>query len=277
MIDLHTHSTASDGRTSPGDLMWEAKGAGISVLGLTDHDTVAGWAEAAARVEPTGVALVRGMEISAKVRGVSVHVLGYLFDPAAPAMARHRERMLDARLSRAREMVERIGRDFLLEWEAVAAVAEPGVPVGRPHIADALIDVGAVSSRDEAFARFLAPSSPYYVPHWAPQACDVVEWVADAGGRTVLAHPHAPSRGRTVSAADIGALAEAGLFGLEIGHRDNTDLDTLEKLAERHRLVRTGSSDYHGSGKPNRLGENTTAPEVLRALASGCFLEVIHS
>ena len=247
MIDLHTHSTASDGRTSPGDLMWEAKGAGISVLGLTDHDTVAGWAEAAARVEPTGVALVRGMEISAKVRGLSVHVLGYLFDPAAPAMARHRERMLDARLSRAREMVERIGRDFPLEWEAVAAVAEPGVPVGRPHIADALIDVGAVSSRDEAFARFLAPSSPYYVPHWAPQACDVVEWVADAGGRTVLAHPHAPSRGRTVSAADIGALARVAedVFGPD-------RVDAVEGLADA--VDRAAALAEAGAGPSDRSG-----------------------
>ncbi|MDO4887355.1 MAG: PHP domain-containing protein [Actinomycetaceae bacterium] len=275
MIDLHAHTTASDGRSTPTELMFQARDAGVTVLGLTDHDTVAGWDEAAGHVAATGVSLVRGMEVSARIDGISVHLLAYLFDPRDPALVRHGQTMLQARLGRARQMVERIGRDYPLTWEAVQALSGPEVPVGRPHIADALIGLGVVGSRDEAFARFLTPACPYYVGHYAPRAADVVEWVNAAGGKVVFAHPTAAARGHTASLAQIEELADAGLFGLEIDHRDNADVDQLVKLARRRGLVRTGSSDYHGSGKANRLGENVTSPRAYEALISGCFLEVL--
>lgn len=275
VIDLHTHSTASDGRSTPAELMGEAARAGIDVLGLTDHDTIAGWEEAAGQVEATGVALVRGMELSAKIDGISVHILGYLFDPDDERMTAHVARMLSERRDRAVQMVARLARDVAVTWEAVEAHAGAATPVGRPHIADALIDSGVVADRQEAFAVYLRPGSPYYIHHYAPPATEAVEWISGAGGKAVMAHPAASRRGKTVSLSRIEELADAGLFGLEVDHRDNVDREELAKLAERRGLVRTGSSDYHGTGKPNRLGENTTAREVLDAISSGTYLEVL--
>ncbi|EEZ78212.1 PHP domain protein [Actinomyces sp. oral taxon 848 str. F0332] len=275
VIDLHTHSTASDGRSTPAELMREAARAGIDVLGLTDHDTVAGWAEAAGQVEATGTALVRGMELSAKIDGISVHILGYLFDPDDERLTAHVARMLAERRDRAVRMVARLARDVPVTWEAVEAHAGAATPVGRPHIADALIDSGVVADRQEAFAVYLRPGSPYYIHHYAPPAAEAVEWISGAGGKAVMAHPAASRRGKTVSLSRIEELADAGLFGLEVDHRDNVEREKLAKLAERRGLVRTGSSDYHGTGKPNRLGENTTAREVLDAISSGTHLEVL--
>ena len=259
VIDLHTHSTASDGRSTPAELMKEAARAGIDVLGLTDHDTVAGWAEAAGQVEATGTALVRGMELSAKIDGISVHILGYLFDPddadSSPddeRLTAHVARMLAERRDRAVRMVARLARDVPVTWEAVEAHAGAATPVGRPHIADALIDSGVVADRQEAFAVYLRPGSPYYIHHYAPPAAEAVEWISGAGGKAVMAHPAASRRGKTVSLSRIEELADAGLFGLEVDHRDNVEREKLAKLAERRGLVRTGSSDYHGTGKPNR-------------------------
>ena len=275
MIDLHAHTTASDGRSTPAELMREAADARVGTLGLTDHDTVAGWAEAAEWVEAAGVALVRGMEMSAKIDGISVHILGYLFDPNDRRLADHAARMLRERRDRARAMVDRLAKDVPIAWEAVEARAGAGVPVGRPHIADALIDAGVVADRNEAFAVFLRPGSPYYIHHYAPGAADVVEWISRAGGKAVMAHPAASLRGRTVGLDRIEELVEAGLFGLEVDHRDNVERAELAKLAERRGLVRTGASDYHGTGKPNRLGENTTTRKVLDAISSGTHLEVL--
>lgn len=273
MIDLHTHSTCSDGLSTPSQLMREASEAGIEVLGLTDHDTVEGWDEAANCVAFTGVSLVRAMEMTAKVHEVPVHILAYLFDPYNPRITAHCSRMFHEREIRARQMVERIGRDVPLRWEDVRV--EQGQPVGRPHIADALVSIGVVKDRDEAFVRFLGPNSSYYVPHIMPEAAEVIAWVREAGGKTVLAHPDACGRGSVVSKYAIYELAEEGLFGLEVDHRDNARPERLEKLARECGLVRMGSSDYHGAGKPNRLGENTTMPEVLASLASNSFLEVL--
>ena len=275
VIDLHTHSTASDGRSTPAELMREAARAGIDVLGLTDHDTVAGWAEAAGQVEATGTALVRGMELSAKIDGISVHILGYLFDPDDERLTAHVARMLAERRDRAVRMVARLARDVPVTWEAVEAHAGAETPVGRPHIADALIDSGVVADRQEAFAVYLRPGSPYYIHHYAPPATEAVEWISGAGGKAVMAHPAASRRGKPVGLSKIEELADAGLFGLEVDHRDNVEREKLAKLAERRGLVRTGSSDYHGTGKPNRLGENTTAREVLDAISSGTYLEVL--
>ena len=255
--------------------MREAARAGIDVLGLTDHDTVAGWAEAAGQVEATGTALVRGMELSAKIDGISVHILGYLFDPDDERLTAHVARMLAERRDRAVRMVARLARDVPVTWEAVEAHAGAATPVGRPHIADALIDSGVVADRQEAFAVYLRPGSPYYIHHYAPPAAEAVEWISGAGGKAVMAHPAASRRGKTVSLSRIEELADAGLFGLEVDHRDNVEREKLAKLAERRGLVRTGSSDYHGTGKPNRLGENTTAREVLDAISSGTHLEVL--
>ena len=277
-IDPHTHTTRSDGRSTPTQLMSEAAAAGLDMIGLTDHDTITGWDEGAQCVPASGVALIRGMEISAMYHGITLHMLGYLFDPQAPAIQKHIAEVRESRVGRAYAMVERLGRDFPITWEDVTRHIEPGATVGRPHIADALVEAGVVENRAEAFTQLLNPRSPYYVWHKAAEATDAIEWINDAGGRAVFAHPAAPHRNRVVPRVAFEEFAEAGLFGIEIDHRDNVkdSRPELAALARRLHLARFGSSDYHGLGKPNRLGEHTTSEAVIEALIQSCHLEVLY-
>ena len=273
-IDLHAHSTASDGTESPAVVMAQAAAAGLDVIALTDHDTTAGWVPAAAAARAHGVTLVPGAEVSCRAEGTSVHLLSYLHDPAEPALAAELERTRTDRLERARQMVRLISADYPLTWAEVEARVAPGAPVGRPHIADAMVAKGLVAGRDEAFADVLHSGSRYHVPHGAPGAADALRLILAAGGVPVLAHPRAGRRGRTLSDGALSELAGAGLTGLEVDHRDHAPADRahLRGLAAELGLFVTGSSDYHGAGKPNRLGENLTAPvvlEQLQALATG--------
>ncbi|GAA1973328.1 PHP domain-containing protein [Isoptericola halotolerans] len=282
MIDLHTHSRASDGTDSPRQVMEAASAAGLTTVALTDHDSTSGWAEAAACVGSTGVALVRGAEISTRVAvpdgGISVHLLAYLHDPAHPALVAELARTRDDRLVRARTMVDRLAADFPLTWEDVVAHTHGDATVGRPHIADALVAAGVVGHRDEAFATMLHPGTPYYVPHYAPDTAEAVRAVLAAGGVPVMAHPRAGKRGRVVTEATIAELAEVGLAGIEVDHRDHDEADRarLRELAAELDLLITGSSDYHGAGKLNRIGENTTEPEVLAEIERRGGLEVLR-
>ncbi len=281
-IDLHTHSRASDGTDSPRGVLEAAAGAGLDVVALTDHDTTAGWAEAADAVATTGVALVRGTEISTRVTteggSISVHLLSYLHDPEDAVLRAECDRTRDDRLTRARRMTERLAEDFPLTWDDVVAQTGDDATVGRPHLADALVAAGVVSSRDEAFATMLHPGARYYVPHYAPDTDAAVRAVLGAGGVPVMAHPGAGGRGRTVSEATIAALAAAGLAGLEVDHRDHdaATRDRLRGLAGELGLLVTGSSDYHGTGKLNRIGEHVTAPEVLAQIEERGLLDVIR-
>ncbi len=283
MIDLHTHSSASDGTDDPRQVMEAAAAAGLTVVALTDHDTTVGWEEAAEAAARTGVALVRGTEVSTRVRtpegaGISVHLLSYLHDPTDTALADELERTRTSRRTRAREMTDRLARDYPITWETVVAHTGDGATVGRPHLADALVALGVVATREEAFATMLHPGAPYYVAHYAPDAETAVRAVRAAGGVPVMAHPGAGARGRVVSDDTIAALADAGLAGLEADHRDH-DAATrahLRDLASALGLFVTGSSDYHGAGKRNRLGENTTAPEVLEAIEGQGSLPVVR-
>lgn len=278
-IDPHTHSACSDGTDTPSELMWAALRAGLDVVGLTDHDTMAGWDEAATRVGPTGVALIRGTELSCSSHGISAHLLAYLFDPSDEALTAAMARTRESRDSRARRMVELIARDYPLTWEMVQQFApSDGGPVGRPHIADALVALGVFPDRSAAFETVLHPSGPYYVHHWAPDPVDAVTMVRAAGGVPVLAHPRAGKRGRVLSEDVIAEMAAAGLFGLERDHRDHTeeDREDVARLAHRLGLQVTGSSDYHGTGKPNRLGENLTSEYVYRAVEEQSQLEVLR-
>lgn len=276
-IDLHTHSAVSDGTQSPGELMAAAGAAGLDVVALTDHDTTGGWTEAAAAVREAGVALVRGEEISCRSHGISVHLLSYLHDPAAPELLAATELTRDARLLRAEAIVARLAEDYAITWADVLAQTRQGTTVGRPHIADALVALGYVTDRSTAFETILYPGSRYYAPHHAPDAVEAVAMVRAAGGVPVFAHPGADIRGRTVPDGTIAAMAEAGLAGLEIDHRDNGPEQRvrLRALAARHGLLVTGASDYHGAGKPNRLGENTTAPEVYELMVAQGTLPVV--
>lgn len=270
LIDLHTHSNASDGTDDPASLVRAAREAGLDVVALTDHDTVRGWAEAAAAL-PAGLTLVPGAEISCALRGVSLHLLAYLFDPRDEALAEEMGLAYDDRVPRAQEIVRLLAEaGYPVAWQDVMDRTEPGATVGRPHIADALVAAGVVADRDAAFADLLHSHSRFYVRHYAADPVRAVRLVRAAGGVPVFAHPAASRRGRTVGDDVIAELAEAGLAGLEVDHRDNAPEDRarLRGLARELGLLVTGSSDYHGEGKPNRLGENTTDPDVFDALVA---------
>lgn len=264
-IDLHTHSSVSDGTVPPAAVMEAAREAALDVVALTDHDTTQGWAQAADEVARTGVALVRGTEVSTRHHGMSVHLLSYLQDPAEPGLVAELARMRDARHSRARRIVARLAEDMPLTWDDVLEQTRGATSVGRPHIADALVARGLVPDRDAAFGTLLADGGPYDVPHDAPTTSTAVALVRAAGGVPVLAHPGATTRGRTLSDREIEALAEAGLVGLEVDHRDHDAAQRarLRGLAARLGLLVTGSSDWHGTGKANVLGEYLTDPAVL--------------
>lgn len=266
MIDLHTHSSASDGTEPPALVVRQAVRAGLTVVALTDHDTTRGWEEAADEARRVGIVLVPGIEVSCSRRGRSVHLLAYLPDPEHPGLVGELRRARSSRDTRLDRMVARMAADGIpVSVEAVRAQVEPGATAGRPHIADALVEAGVVADRREAFDRWLGNDGPYYVGHYAPDPVRAVEVVRAAGGVAVVAHPHSVTRGRVVSDALLEEMADAGMAGIEVRHRDHTPEAQrhLVDLARALDLFVTGASDYHGEGKPNRLGENTTDPEVL--------------
>ena len=265
-IDLHTHSNASDGTDDPAEVVAEAARHGLTTIALTDHDTTGGWDEATAAALERGVDLVPGVEISTQHNGISVHLLGYLVDPANPDLVAEMEHARASRDTRMERMVALLARDGIpVTMEAVLAQAKDGATLGRPHVADALVAAGYVRTRTEAFDDLLHDRSPYYVRHYAPDVVKAVRLVREAGGVPVMAHPFANRRGRTVHDHVIEEMAEAGLAGLEVYHRDHLGPERAHALAltERLGLFATGSSDYHGTGKENRIGENTTEPAVL--------------
>jgi predicted metal-dependent phosphoesterase TrpH len=267
-VDLHTHSSASDGTESPARLVRAAAAAGLGTVAITDHDSTAGWEPAAAAAQESGITLVPGMELSTRRGYASVHMLAYLFDPNNAGLVSEMARIRSARLTRAEDMVRAIGEDYDLSWADVVAQTSDGATVGRPHIADALVAKGHSLTRSDAFAGILHWKAGYYQPHYAPDPLLGVKLIVAAGGVPVLAHPATHGRSAIVSEAELKALVEAGLFGLEVEHRENTPegKERLYALAEKYGLEVTGSSDYHGEGKPNRLAENTTSLEVLERL-----------
>jgi len=268
LIDLHTHSSASDGTERPADLVRAAAAAGLDVVALTDHDTTRGWSEASEAL-PSGVRLVRGAEISSVYDGISLHLLAYLFDPSHAELAAEMSMALDDRVPRAKAIVAKLAdAGYPVTWELVLDQLQDGATVGRPHIADTLVAAGVVADRNDAFTTLLHDDGPFFVGHYYVDAVRAVELVRAAGGVPVFAHPAAATRGTTVGDDAIRALAAAGLAGLEVDHRDNApaDRERLRALAGELGLLVTGASDYHGSGKDNRLGEHTTDPAVLEEL-----------
>lgn len=262
-IDLHTHSTASDGTEPPGTVVRAAAAEGIAVLGLTDHDTTAGWAEAFDAARGSGITVVPGIELSTQLDYASVHILGYLVDPGDAALRALTDELRDERVHRAETMVARIGKDYDLTWDDVLARTAPGATVGRPHIADALVAKGYVPDRSAAFSSILHWRGGYYQPHRAPQPVVGVRMIRAAGGVPVIAHPGSRGPEGLMTEERIRALVDAGLAGVEVDHRDNPAPARARwaEIAERYGLIRTGSSDYHGAGKPNRLAENSTDPD----------------
>jgi 3',5'-nucleoside bisphosphate phosphatase len=268
--DLHTHSSASDGTDPPAEVMRRAVAAGLDVIALTDHDTVAGHEEARRALAP-GLTLVTGMELSCRLAGHSVHLLAYRFDPHDDDLAAQCRAITTDRVRRARAMVARLRElGAGVTWEQVERIAGGGV-VGRPHIARAMTEAGVIARPAEAFtADWIAAGGRAYVSRYALDPAEAIRLVRAAGGVTVLAHPGAASRGWTISADGIARLADAGLAGLEIDHpnHDEDERDRLRTLAGRLDLVATGGSDDHGSLTGHRLGCETTAPEAFRRLMS---------
>lgn len=261
--DLHMHSVHSDGTESPAQVMAAAHRHGLRTAALTDHDTTSGWAEAAEAAASLGITFIPGMELSAKYQWRSVHVLAYLVDPDDAALRAMTDRIRSSRLDRARTMAERIAEDYDLEWSDIVAQTSDGASVGRPHIADALVAKGYVRDRTEAFASILSPRGSYYIALFAPDPVTAVELITGAGGVAIIAHP--AGRAGLLPAPLMERMLEAGLAGFELGHRENLPegTDTLRRLCRERDLIVTGSSDYHGLGKPNVPGENTTSDEMV--------------
>jgi len=268
-IDLHTHSNVSDGTQSPSELIRSAADAGLDVVALTDHDQTTGWSEAAQAAKQLGVGLIPGMEITCQdPNGISVHLLSYLHDPTYQPLLDELELSRNARIIRAQHIVELLAEDYPVSWDLVNEHCQPGATIGRPHIADALVAAGVSENRNEAFANILSSRSKYYVAHPAVRPAKAVQLVREAGGVPVFAHPKASLRGRVVPNETFYEMIDAGLGGVEIHHRDNSEEGKkwLLDLAAKNNLIITGSSDYHGTGKLNRLGENVTEPEMLQRI-----------
>lgn len=271
-IDLHTHSLASDGTQTPRELVRDAAESGLDVVAITDHDTTAGWGEAAAAAREVGIDLVRGMEISTRHHHRGVHLLAYLPDPTHPGLKAELARIVGGRDSRAPAMVEALNRAGIAITADDVRESNPGTTVtGRPHVADALVRSGQVASRDEAFERWLNPGRPGYVDRYAADLTTMIGLVAAAGGVTVIAHPWGRGRKDNLPRRELEQLRAVGLGGIEVDHQDHkTPVDVREELRAIARdldLVATGSSDHHGLGKSNHaLGCNTTPVEEYERL-----------
>ena len=271
IIDLHTHSTYSDGTDKPSELINKALAAGITIIGLTDHDSISGWQEATNSLRP-GISLVPGAEISCQTTdGISVHILGLLFDANNTELMNTLEKTRENRHGRMEKIIARINEAGIdITMDDVLEQLSDGATLGRPHLADALVKKGVVASRDEAFTQMLHNNSKYYVSHYSPTPESAIALIKAAGGVSVIAHPMASHRGRTISLETFGSLIEAGLDGIEIDHRDHSPDEKMQliTLAKESNLVMTGASDYHGNGKLNSLGEYTTNPEQWEKLES---------
>ena len=278
-IDLHLHSTCSDGVESPTRVMEVAKEQRLDVVSLTDHDTTAGWDEARAACARLGMTFVPGIEFSASLDGDSVHLLGYLVDPEFPDLVDEANKTKDDRVWRFESMVAKINVDIAgLTPEFVYTFHTEGGTLGRPTIARALVELGVVATVSEAFDEILAPDNDrYFVGHYAPTIERAIEVVVAAGGVPVFAHPWTADRASLARPdlsdaaidAKFGALVDIGLAGLEVDHEENTPFgrERLAAIAARYDLIITGSSDYHGDGmKPVLPGQHTTAPSMFERI-----------
>jgi predicted metal-dependent phosphoesterase TrpH len=271
-IDLHTHSSASDGTDTPGDLVREAAAAGLDVVALTDHDAMSGWGEAQRTADDVGITLVPGIEISTRFHHRGVHLLGYLPDPTHPALVDELDRILEGRTARTPAIVAALREHGVdISEEDVRRESGGSVAAGRPHVADALVRSGVVADRTEAFATLLSPGQPGYVNRYASALEEMIALVAAAGGVSVVAHPWGRGSRSVLDADALAGLKALGLAGIEVDHQDHAPAARAElrAIARDLDLVVTGSSDHHGLGKVDHdLGVNTTDPEQYERLMS---------
>jgi len=270
-IDLHTHSNRSDGTDPVDDLITHAQQAGLDVIALTDHDTADGWVEGRQAAERLGIGFVPGIEISCKLNGISVHLLGYLLDPSSEQLAAELRTVREGRTDRIPTIVARLNSIGIpLTVDEVLAQATGTPSVGRPHVADALVANGTVANRTEAFDRFLADGRAGHVSHYAIEPGHAIDLVRAAGGVPVIAHPWGRSSHKVMTEDMIARLvSEHGLAGIEVEHQDHSPQSraALTRIADDLGIIRTGSSDHHGAGKIDHdLGVNTTDPEQFERL-----------
>ncbi len=274
LIDLHTHSNASDGTDSPSELIDKAISKGLDLIALTDHDTVGGWDEATTALKKhesnSKLKLVLGSEVSCQGEdGTSIHMLGLLFDPNYTPLISEFEKTRENRVTRMSRIISRLNEAGIeITIEEVNAQKRGDATLGRPHLADALVARGHVASREEAFNIFLHNGSKFYINHYSPSPEVAIRLIKEAGGVAVIAHPLASRSGRKIDLETLNQLIKAGLDGIEVDHRDHNEMERSElmRLAIEHNLVVTGSSDYHGTGKMNQLAEFTTHPEQWERL-----------
>lgn len=285
IIDLHAHSTHSDGREDVRTVFSAARGAGVDVLALTDHDSTAGWDEAREVAREIGIGFVPGIEVTTLAHAYghtfSVHMLAYLPNPGDEKLVDMLKATVQAREQRLRDITALVAKNWEISWDDVLAQLQTGATMGRPAVADALVAAGHFANRDEVFRDVLFDGSDYYVANeLAPDVLEAIRVIRGAGGVPVIAHPLGRSSGEgPLPEEHFRQMIAAGLAGFEVYHRDVPERGRqwLLGLAEEFDLVVTGSSDYHGlTGKENRLGENSTAPEMLSRIAEQGFAEVSY-
>lgn len=263
--DLHTHTTASDGTWSPDEAVKAARQAGLCAIAVTDHDTVDGVQAAQDSGQREGVEVLAGVEINTDFRGSQFHILGYLFNGSHERMNETLQRIRDARVDRAAQMVAKLRALRIdITLDDVRAVAGEG-SVGRPHVARALYDKGVIKEIQEAFDRFIGPGRPAFVDRYKLDPAEAVQLIRECGGVPVLAHP-----GLTRQDDYIPKLLDAGLMGIEVYHTEHSPAISryYEKVAEKHHLLITGGSDSHGpdSGRPIPIGKVRVPYEKVERL-----------
>lgn len=272
-IDLHVHSSVSDGTDTPTRLVLKAQQEGLDVIGLCDHDTFDGIPEAIEASKRVGVTVLGGVEMSCHYDGHSVHLLGYGCDPYHQPLVQELARIRVGRSARLQAMCDKLtdlGLTLTLDDVMAAAAAAPSI--GRPHVADALVVKGYCSDRDEAFKLWLGETKPGYVPRYATELGQAIDLIHEAKGVAVIAHPWARGGDAVLTAEVLEALTrEHGLEGIEVEHEGH-DIDQREllfRLGERLGLIRTGSSDYHGLGKKgHELACNTTRKSAYKEIVA---------
>ncbi len=252
-IDLHLHTIFSDGSHSPTEVIHFAHDAGVTALAITDHDTVEGIPESLSAGNSLGIEIIPGIELSSRFEGLEIHILGYFFDWENATLLDRLTKQQASREQRNPRVVEKLNKLGLeLSYKEVKTKAGSG-SVGRPHIAEVLIEKGYVKTTKEAFDRYIANGRPAHIPRELPDSSEVITWIRDAGGVPVLAHPYWTNRKGAGLHTMCHKLKEAGLMGIEVFYSTHTRRQTSEylELARKLGLIMTGGSDFHGIAKPN--------------------------
>jgi predicted metal-dependent phosphoesterase TrpH len=276
-VDLHIHSTASDGLFTPSEVVRLALERGLAVIALTDHDTLGGVAEAQRAAVGTGLEVIAGVEVNSEGEWGDLHFLGYCVDPENGPLQERLRAMQDARLERALRMLERLREmGMVLEWEEVRVLAG-GDAVGRPHVARALLNRGYVKTLQEAFDRFLGNDGPAYVPRPRLAPPEVIQAIHEAGGVPVIAHP---AHSGPAAVGRIPEFVGYGLRGVEVYYPDHSpeEVEMLLGLCQKYGLLATGGSDFHGPDiqEGSSLGSVYVPLECVERLRESAVQPLVH-